>query len=221
MSSDELLEQYHKNQYYYLKGGITVTGGEAIMNIDFLIDFFTKAKKKNIHTCLDTSGATFNQNDIIYMDKIDRLLAVTDLILLDLKHIDSKKHLELTGVPNENILLFAKYLSLKKIDVWIRHVVIPTITDDPIYWHKLGYFLASLRNIKAIDILPYHLMGTSKYEAMNMKYPLEGIPAAPKELAIEAREIILAVIKRRRQYLKKIIQRRKAELLDKSKNSHL
>ena len=115
----------------------------------------------------------------------------TDLVMLDIKHIDPVKHLELTQQENKGILAFAKYLEEKNIPVWIRQVVVPTISDDPEDLRELGRFIGKLKNLKALDVLPYHTMGVNKYKELGLEYPLEGIEALPKEKAVEARKIIL------------------------------
>ena len=165
MEPSEIITNYERNKPFYREGGITVTGGEPLMQIDFLLELFTLAKKKGIHTCIDTSGIAYNPNgNPDWLEKMDALCQVTDLFMLDIKHIDPEKHLELVKQPNENILAFAEYLDKMNADLWIRHVVVPGITDDPIYLHKLGLFIGGLNNLKALDVLPYHTMGKSKYE---------------------------------------------------------
>lgn len=193
--SSELLDDYESYRPFLKNGGLTVTGGEPLMQLDFLIELFESAKERNIHTCIDTSGVTFQPDNIIYLEKLDRLLAVTDLVMLDIKHIDSDAHASLTGVPNENILAFADYLNKLDIPVWIRHVVVPGITykEDPLY--RLGYFIGSLSNVKALDILPYHTMGTSKYAELGIDYPLKGTDPLDKQDAVKAKEIILEGIR--------------------------
>ena len=190
-SAESLIKEYQRNAPYYSKGGITVTGGEALMQIDFLLELFRLAKEKNIHTCLDTSGITFQEGDTPYRKKLDALMALTDLVLLDLKHIDPEKHKALTGHSNERILAFARYLNEKKIPVWVRHVVVPGITDDPVYLTRLGAFIGELPNVKALDVLPYHIMGVSKYKNLGIPYPLEGVEPATQAQAKEAKKIIL------------------------------
>lgn len=192
MTSDEILEKYEGVKEFLHKGGLTVTGGEPLMQIDFVTDLFKKAKEKNIHTALDTSGILFNRKNT---SKIDELLKYTDLVMLDIKHIDNEEHKKLTGHSNVNILDFAKYLSEKNIPVWIRHVVVPEITNDEKYLTQLGKFLATLKNIKALDVLPYHDMAIPKYENLGIEYPLKGIPPLTKEEAIKARDIILKSMK--------------------------
>ncbi len=201
-SAQSLIRDYERNQAFYAKGGITVTGGEALMQIDFLLELFTLAKQKNIHTCLDTSGITYHPGESDYNRKLDQLITVTDLVMLDIKHIDSDLHKELTGHRNEGILAFAKYLEQKHIPVWIRHVVVPGITEDPKYLARLGEFLGSLSNVKALDVLPYHVMGVSKYKELGIPYPLEGVEAATKAQAEQARKVILAAYRKVRQQAK-------------------
>jgi len=186
-----LIREYERNKAFYAKGGITVTGGEALMQIDFLLELFHLAKKKNIHTCLDTSGVTYHPGESEYNRKLDALMTVTDLVLLDIKHIDPEGHRDLTGHDNAGILAFAKYLEEKNVPVWIRHVVVPGITDDPALLTRLGAFLGTLSNVKALDVLPYHIMGVTKYEELDIPYPLKGVEPATQKQAKEAKQIIL------------------------------
>ena len=186
-----LIKEYERNQIFYTNGGITVTGGEALMQIDFLLELFRLAKEQNIHTCLDTSGVTYHPGESEYNRKLDELMTVTDLVLLDIKHIDPEGHKDLTGHDNADILAFARYLDEKKVPVWIRHVVVPGITDDPVQLARLGAFLGTLSNVKALDVLPYHIMGVSKYQELGIPYPLEGVEPADKKLAATAKQIIL------------------------------
>ena len=186
-----LIQEYERNQAFYSSGGITVTGGEALMQIDFLLELFTLAKQRNIHTCLDTSGVTYHPGASDYNRKLDTLMAVTDLVLLDIKHMDSTIHKELTGHDNTNILAFARYLDEKNIPVWIRHVIVPGITDDAKYLTLLGEFLGTLSNIKALDVIPYHIMGITKYENLGIPYPLQGVEPATQKQAMAAKQAIL------------------------------
>ncbi len=188
---DELLEKYESVKEFHKNGGITVTGGEPLCQIDFVTELFKQAKSKNIHTALDTSGILFDENNT---GKFDELIKYIDLVLLDIKHIDEAEHKKLTGHSNKNVLDFAKYLSSNNIPLWIRHVVVPDITYKEEYLIKLGDFLKTLKNIKALDILPYHTMGIAKYKELGIEYPLKNIPAAEKEDAIKARDIILNAI---------------------------
>jgi pyruvate formate lyase activating enzyme len=202
IAADEILAEYRKNRSFYSKGGITVTGGEPLLQIDFLIDLFKKAKSENIHTCIDTSGVTYNPESKDYVAKLDVLMQYTDLCMLDIKHIDPEKHKAITGKANTNILLFAKYLERKNIPVWIRHIIISGITDDPNDLKKLGNFIGTLKNLKALDVLPYHTLGVGKYKELNIPYPLEGLPPLPVSEAIKAKNYILKGIHQVRSDIK-------------------
>lgn len=199
MEPEEIYAQYERNESFYQNGGITVTGGEPLMQVDFLIDLFTIAKEHNVHTCIDSSGIAYNPDNAPFLQKLDRLMELTDLVMLDIKHIDPEKHKELTGQPNKNILLFAEYLNQKQIDVWIRHVVVPGITDDDNYLFQLGYFIGQFSNLKALDVLPYHTMGETKYKKLGIPYKLAGVPAMDKSRVIEKKQVILNGIRKRRE----------------------
>lgn len=190
-SAQSLIQEYQRNEAFYKNGGITVTGGEALMQIDFLLELFALAKKHRIHTCLDTSGVTYHPGPSPYNEKLDKLMTMTDLVMLDIKHIDPEGHRDLTGHSNEHILAFARYLEEKQIPVWIRHVVVPGITDDPGQLDRLGQFLGTLSNVKALDVLPYHIMGVRKYQELDIPYPLEGVEPATQKQAQEAKKRIL------------------------------
>ena len=191
MTADEVLAEYKKNEMFYKNGGLTVTGGEPLLQIDFLAELFTKAKEKGIHTCIDTSGITFDESDEEYISKLDELMKYTDLVMLDIKHIDSEKHKELTGYSNDSILAFARYLEKKNVPTWIRHVVVEEYTDDEKDLFALGKFIGTLKNVKALDVLPYHTMGAAKYKELGITYRLENIPALSKTAAAKAKAKIL------------------------------
>ncbi len=191
MSTDDVIKKYESIKEY-ATGGITVTGGEPLLQIEFITELFKKCKEKNIHTCLDTSGITYSENN---KSVFDELMTVTNLILLDIKHIDNEEHKKLTGLGNENILKFAKYLSDVKTDVWIRHVVIEGITLNEAFLLQLGAFLASLKNIKALDIIPYHTMAIDKYKNLDLEYPLKGIPATSTQRTSYALSVIVKGMK--------------------------
>ncbi len=203
MEPSYIIEQYERNKPFYKNGGITVTGGEPLMQLDFMIDLFTLAKERNIHTCIDTSGIAFNPDNAELVAKMDRLMELTDLVMLDIKHIDLEKHQELTAQPNTNILKFAAYLDEKKVDMWIRHVIVPGLTDEDDYLEQLGYFIGQFSNLKALDALPYHTMGENKYEKLGMTYKLAGVPAMDKDVLIEKKQVILNGIKKRRAEMSK------------------
>lgn len=198
LTVDEALSKFYHNRAFYKHGGVTVTGGEPMMQMDFLIELFTKLKKDGIHTCIDTSGIMFQPKSEAFMKKMEALAAVTDLVMLDIKHIDDAKHKELTSHSNERILAFARYLDEKEIPIWIRHVIVPGITLYQEYLEKLGEFMATLNNVKALDVLPYHSMGKVKYENLNMEYPLKDTREATKQEAVEAKRIILNAYKKAR-----------------------
>lgn len=193
MTVDEIIQKYDGVKEFVQSGGITVTGGEPLLQIDFVTELFKVAKAHGIHTALDTSGIIFNPENT---ENINKLLKYTDLVLLDIKHIDDEEHKKLTGASNKNILAFAQYLSEKQIPVWVRHVVLKDITLNEKYLKELGKFLATLNNIKALDILPYHNMAIPKYESLGINYPLKNTPPTSKEEAINARNIILQEYKK-------------------------
>jgi len=199
--ASELIEQYERNKGFYEGGGITVTGGEPLMQVDFLLELFTLAKDKGIHTCIDSSGIMYHPGDTEYNKTLDKLMEKTDLVMLDIKHIDPEKHKWLTSQPNDGILAFAKYLDEKHVDVWIRHVLVPGITDDDKYLYDLGYFIGGLSNLKALDVLPYHTMGIPKYEKLGIEYRLKGVPAMTQAEAIEKKKVILDGVRKRRAEL--------------------
>jgi pyruvate formate lyase activating enzyme len=194
MSIDEIVEEFNKKSNFYKNGGITVTGGEPMVQMEFLTELFKKFHSMGVHTCLDTSGIMFHENEE-YLKKVDELLSVTNLVMLDIKHIDPVEHEKLTKQKNDNILKFARYVDDKNIDIWIRHVVVPGITQNDTYLYKLGEFIGTLKNIKALDVLPYHTMGIVKYENLGLDYPLKGVRPLEKEEAIEARKVILKGMK--------------------------
>ena len=189
MSIDEILSKYESVKEFLKNGGLTVSGGEPLLQIDFITELFKKAKEKKIHTALDTSGILFDNSN-----KYDELIKYTDLILLDIKHIDDNEHKKLTGFSNKSVLNFARYLAKKNIPVWIRHVVVPDITYNEEYLKELGRFIKTLKNVKMLEVLPYHDMAKEKYRKLNISYVLENTPPATKEQAVKAKEIILSAI---------------------------
>ena len=183
----DILKEYESVKEF-CKGGITVTGGEPLVQADFVAELFKQAADRDIHTALDTSGVLFSAEN---KSNYDKLLKYTNLVLLDIKHIDDEEHKKLTGHSNRNILEFAKYLSEINKPVWIRHVTVPTLTYNNEYLEKLGEFIGTLNNVKALDVLPYHDMAIEKYNKLGIDYPLKDIPPLSKEEAINARNIIL------------------------------
>ena len=191
MSADELLAQYDACKSF-CRGGITATGGEPLMQLEFLTELFAKAKERGIHTCLDTSGILFRRGNHAF----DELIKYTDLVMLDIKHIDNDEHFKLTAQSNDHIKDFALWLDEKGVPVWIRHVVVPGITDNELWLDRLGEFLGKLKNIKALDVLPYHTMGEVKYQRLNIPYPLKGVAPLDKEDALKARSVIINAMRR-------------------------
>ena len=189
----QLIAEYEKYKEFMHNGGITVSGGEPLVQTEFVTELFAAAKAKNINTCLDTSGVTFNPNDT---RSIDELIKYTDLVMLDIKHIDNEAHKKLTGHENKNILAFARYLMQNKVPLWVRHVIVPGITDSSEELMELGQFLAELDNLKAVDVLPYHDMGKIKYKSLGIDYPLENVKPLSKDDAEKAKNIILNGIRK-------------------------
>ncbi len=190
VEADELLDRAERfRPYWGSEGGITVSGGEALVQIDFLLELFAKAKQRGITTCLDTSAQPFRRSQPFF-GKFERLMSVTDTVLLDIKHIRDDEHRRLTGHTNANILDCARYLSERNVSVWIRHVLVPGITDDEVCLRELASFLGTLRNVKRIDVLPYHTLGTFKYERLGIDYPLSGVSAPSAESVRKAQEIL-------------------------------
>lgn len=173
ISVEELVNNIKKYITYITpRGGVTISGGEPLLQPYFLITLFKELKKLGIHTAIDTSGM------VEITDTIKELLSLTDLVLLDIKHIDSKKCKDLVGFSNEKELAFAKYLSDNNIPIWIRQVLVPGYTDDEKDLLKLKDFLSSLKTVQKIELLPYHNLGKHKWEALNKAYPLENVQPA-------------------------------------------
>ena len=198
VTAEEVVEEIKKNKAFYEKGGITVSGGEPLLQLSFLTELFRRCREEGIHTCIDTSGITFKNNKE-YLEELDALLSLTDLVMLDIKHIESEKHQALTGHRNESVLAFAKHLEEKNVPLWVRHVVVPGYTDKKESLIELGLFIGGLKNLKGLDVLPYHTMGVNKYKDLGMLYKLDGVPALSKEDAQKAKEYILYGIKKSRQ----------------------
>ena len=170
-------------------GGITVSGGEPLLHLPFVTDLFKKCRALGIHTALDSSGGCF-QSQPAFLEALDELLSYTDLVLLDLKHIDPSKHKALTGKENAHILEFARLLDEKNVPVWVRHVLVPGRTDHEEDLIRLGQFVRTLSNVQKIEILPYHKLGVYKWETLGLKYRLEGIEPPTEEQTRHAFELI-------------------------------
>jgi pyruvate formate lyase activating enzyme len=187
----ELLDKAERYRSYWgPEGGITVSGGEALLQIDFLIELFEEAHRRGINTCLDTAAQPFTCEEPFF-SKFERLMKSTDIILLDIKHIDPERHRWLTGHDNANILDCARYLSDINKPVWIRHVLVPGITDDEQQLTQLRKFLDSLHNINKVEVLPYHTLGTFKWKQLNIPYSLENVPVPTAEQVENAKKILI------------------------------
>lgn len=187
-SADEVLARVlrYKN-YFGDKGGLTVSGGEPMVQSAFVEELFRKAKAHGISTCLDTSGYLFDPEN---PEKFDSLLDVTDLVLLDIKHIDEAECIRLTGKSNRNTLAFARYLSDRGIKMWIRQVLVPGYTDKDEWLTKERAFIDDLKTVEKVEVLPYHTMGVVKYEKLGYDYPLKGVEPPTKERVLNAKKIL-------------------------------
>ena len=189
-TTDELLKTALRYKSYWKdKGGITVSGGEPLMQMDFLIDLFKKAKEQGVHTNIDTSGAVFTKEEPFF-GKLQELLKYTDMLMLDIKHIDDEQHKILTGQSNKNILEFARYLSDIKKPIWIRHVLVPERSDKDEYLERLHDFIETLDNVERVEVLPYHTLGAYKWKELGYDYKLEGIDPPTQERIENANRIL-------------------------------
>lgn len=189
-TADELLDQAERYRSYWGKdGGITVSGGEPLLQMDFLLDLFQKAKARGIHTIIDTAGQPFTKESPFFPE-FQKLMQDTDLLLMDIKHIDPEKHKKLTGQPNDNILEMLRYLSEIGKPVWIRYVLVPGVTDDEKDLKKTRDFIFTLKNVKKIEVLPYHSMGAYKWKELGIPYTLEGVQSPNAEQVKKAEQIL-------------------------------
>lgn len=182
MTASELLNEVLKYKNYIAKGGVTATGGEPLVQAAFLKEFFNLCKKEGIHTALDTSG-------YIYTPKALEVLEYTDLVLLDIKSTDPDQYRSLTGVKLDNTLKFLNYLEEHRIDTWIRHVIVPGLTDNAGQLEALARYLSNYTVIKKVELLPFHQMGSHKYEQMNLNYKLKETKPLSAEQLKSAKEI--------------------------------
>ena len=186
---DALKQLVRFKPYWRDNGGITISGGEPLMQMDFLLEFCALAKKQHIHIAIDTAGGPFQMNEN-YLNKFDQLLSLTDLFLLDIKTIDNEVHKKLTGRPNDNVIALFHYLDQKHYPIWIRHVLVPTITDDDELLKRTDVFIRSLSNVQRVEVLPYHTLGVHKYGILGLKYPLEGVPTPTQERIDNANRLL-------------------------------
>ncbi|MGU7901341.1 pyruvate formate-lyase-activating protein [Streptococcus suis] len=188
-AEDVLNEALRFRMFWGKEGGITVSGGEATIQVDFLIALFTLAKEKGIHTTLDTCALTFRKTER-YLEKYSRLMEVTDLVLLDIKEINSDQHRIVTGHSNKTILECARYLSNIGKPVWIRHVLVPGLTDRDEDLIELGKFVKTLTNVERFEVLPYHNLGEFKWRELGRPYPLEGTEPPTKARVENAKALM-------------------------------
>ncbi len=191
LTPKEVSVQVLRYKNYIASGGVTVSGGEPLLQAKAVAELFRILKKNKVHTCLDTSGGGFKPEEL---HNYETLIANTDLFLLDIKHMDPVQHKWLTGEGNENILEFARLLNSAGKKMWLRHVLVPGITDSEEHLRSIAEFAASLSCVEKIELLPYHTLGQVKYEKLGMEYPLKGIPTPTKEEVYRAKEI-LGIIK--------------------------
>lgn len=190
MTADELIKTALRYRPYWgSEGGITVSGGEPLLQLDFLIELFTKAREHGINTCVDTAGQPFSRNEPFF-GKFKKLCELCDLFLVDIKHIEPEGHKSLTGVGNENILDMLRFLSDINKPVWIRHVLVPGITDDDELLKKTADFIGTLSNVKKTEVLPYHSMGAYKWEKLGVPYTLADASPPTAERLENARRIL-------------------------------
>ena len=192
-SADALLDHAERYRAYWgSDGGITVSGGEPLLQLDFLLELFKKAKLRGINTCIDTAGQPFSRGEPFF-SRFQELMQYTDLLLFDIKHIDPVEHKALTAQPNDNILDCLRYLSKIKKPVWIRHVIVEGITDNDEYLRKTREFIDSLDNVERVEALPYHGMGVYKWEKLGIKYTLGDIKPPTETRLDTVRKILVAV----------------------------
>lgn len=193
MTPEEVLKKALRYKTYWKeKGGITVSGGEALLQIDFVTELFRLAKEKGVNTCLDTSGNPFSLEEP-FKSKFDELMKYTDLFMLDIKHMDDAAHRKLTGQTNQNILEMAAYLSDHGKSMWIRHVLVPGITTEEDELYRLRSFLDTLKTVERVEVLPYHTLGVFKWKELGIPYQLEGVDPPTKEQIDRAKKILGAL----------------------------
>lgn len=189
-TAEELFKKAYRYKNYWKKnGGITVSGGEPLLQIDFVTEFFRLAKQKDINTVLDTAGQPFSESDE-WLEKFKALMEYTDLVMLDLKEMDGNLHHDLTGFGNENVLKMAQWLSDNNKPMWIRHVLVPGVTDDESGLREMKRFIDTLSGVERVEILPYHTLGMFKWEKLGIPYPLDGVRTPTDEEVRKAEEIL-------------------------------
>lgn len=183
MTPSEVLAKALRYRSYWKKdGGITVSGGEPLLQIDFLTELFRLAKAEGVNTCIDTAGNPFTREEPFF-SKFNALMNYTDLLLLDIKEIDPERHRDITGQDNANILDMARYLSDIGKPVWIRHVLVPGLSDFDEDIDALAQFIGTLKNVQKVEVLPYHTLGKFKWDNLGIKYTLsDTCPPSPERI---------------------------------------
>ncbi len=189
-TAEAVFKEILKYKNYIKSGGVTVSGGEPLLQAEFIAELFRLLKAEGIHTALDTSGVTFDKDNPQSVEKHLSVLRYTDLVLLDIKHIDEDEHKALTGFSNKRTLDFAQFLSENGKKMWIRHVLVPDITDKDEYLQKLKQFISGLKTVERVEVLPYHTMGVVKYEKLGLPYPLKGVQPPAKQRIENAKNIL-------------------------------
>lgn len=191
MTTDELVSDIVKYKTFFQAsgGGVTLSGGEPLLQLDFVLELFTKLKSLGISTCVDTCGG-FYANTPIINEKILKLISLTDLFLVDIKHIDDTQHQRLTKRHNKNIITFIDFLSQNGAKMWVRHVLVPQWTDDDVYLQKLRDYIDTLQGVERVEVLPYHDMAKFKYDELGIDYPLKDIERPSKERIENAIKIL-------------------------------
>lgn len=183
MTSDEIVEKVQNSMSYYKNGGITFSGGEPLLQADFLIDCLKKCKELGIHTALDTAGCGIG--------KYDEILKYTDLVILDIKALTDEGAIYMTGRDLSESNKFMEAVKRNNTPLWIRQVVVSGINDNIEYMKSLKEYLKQFNTIEKIELLPYHLYGVEKYKRLNIPYRLEGI----EPLTDEDMEPFMAILK--------------------------
>lgn len=197
-TAEKTFAQAYRYRNYWKKGtkqngGITVSGGEPLLQAEFVTELFHLAKQKKVHTALDTSGNPFGST-LLPMEQFEALMDVTDLVILDLKLMNEKGHKELTGQPNGNILEMARWLSDHGKTMWLRHVLVPGLTDDENDLRQMGELIRRLKSVERVEVLPYHTLGLSKWEKLGIPYTLKGVRTPTQEEVERAEKLLIQKI---------------------------
>lgn len=181
---------FRYRNYWRNNGGLTISGGEPLLQMDFVSEVFRLAHAKGIHTALDTSGQPFAPENADWMARFDAMLENTSLVILDLKEIEEEKHKALTGHSNQNILAMAQYVARRGVPLWVRHVLVPGLTDDTDGLRRLDAFIKTLPTVRRVEVLPYHTLGLFKWQNLGIPYSLEGVRVPTEEEVKQAEDLL-------------------------------